>query len=408
MTYIHRDIEDAVTSVSREYSVLILTGPRQTGKTTTLLKLAEDSGREYVSLDDLTNRRLAKSDPAMFLETHRAPLLVDEVQYAPELFSYIKMAVDKAPSPGAYWLTGSQSFRLMGLAHESLAGRAAVLQMSALSQKELYGSGPNEPFAVDLDKLLERAGNRQAADTREIYTRIFNGGMPALASGRFSDREFYYGNYLTTYIDRDVRDLSANIDALRFADFVRSAACRCSQLLNVADIAGDAFVDVRTARNWLGILEKSGVIFYLRPYSGNILKRTVKKPKLYFFDTGLVCYLTKWDGAATLENGAMNGSILENYVVSELMKTYHNSAREPLYYYFRDTNANEIDLVMESNGMVTPMEIKKTAAPGTELVRPFRLLDKGPLPRGTGAILCMYKKLSAVDKNNLIVPIWTI
>ena len=232
--------------------------------------------------------------------------------------------------------------------------------------------------------------------------------MPGLVSGKFTDRDVFYNSYLQTYIERDVSELVARIDKLQFRDFIRSAACRSGQMLNIHDIAADVGVSDDTAKRWLGVLEQSDIIFYLRPYSNNLLKRTVKTPKMYFFDTGLVAYLTRYSSSEILANGAICGAILENYVVSEILKSYHNNAKECLLWYFRDKNCNEIDMVIEDNGMLHPLEIKRSVNPGSELVKAFGVLDKGSVPRGKGAIISMRPELSAINSDNFIVPVWMI
>lgn len=407
VNYIRRDLEEKILAASKEYSCILITGARQVGKSTVLEKLME-TNREKVSLDDMVERKLASTDPALFLQTHSTPILIDEVQYAPELFSYIKMAIDKGAAPGSFWLTGSQPFKLMELAQESLAGRIAIIHMPSLSQHEIYGTGRTEPFAVELDKLKTRVKVNAKADLSEIYNRIWKGSLPGHISGKYTDRDLFYSSYIQTYIERDVKYIADIEDTLLFSDFIRSAACRTGQMLNITDIAQDVGISNDTATRWLKILEKSDIIFFLRPYSNNLLKRTVKTPKMYFFDTGLVSYLTRYSSPEILANGAINGAILENYVVSEIIKTYHNNTKDCLIWYYRDSNSNEIDLVIESDGLLHPIEIKRTANPGTELIRPFKLLDKASVPRGTGAIICMRESLSAVDSDNYIVPIWMI
>ena len=407
MSYISRNLETVVAEVTREYPVVLVTGPRQVGKTTMFQKLMDGTNRNYVSLDDMNERALAKSDPELFLQLHKPPVLIDEVQYAPELFTYIKISVDTDHEPGAFWLTGSQVFKLMHGVQESLAGRVAVLSMTSLSQAEMCGS-PMTPFEVDLEELLQREKMRKNADASEIFERIFKGSMPAIVSGQNSNSQIFYSSYLATYIERDVKELSNAIDSLKFMRFMTAVAARCSQMLNVSDIAQDADINQKQANDWLQILETLGIIFYLHPYSNNLLKRLVKTPKLYFYDTGLVCYLTKWSNSQVLESGAMNGAVLENYVVSEIAKTYLNAGKEPYMYYYRDKDAKEIDIVMEHDGILNPIEIKKTANPGTELTKVFSLLDKASVPRGKGAVVCMKPKVGVIDKENYIVPIWTI
>lgn len=407
MNYITRNLENVVNQVTKEYPVVLVTGPRQVGKTTMLQKLMEGTDRGYVTLDDLNERNIAKTDPELFLQLHKPPILIDEVQYAPELFSYIKMNVDKNHEPGAFWLTGSQVFKLMRGVQESLAGRVAVLSLTSLSQAEISGC-PMEPFTVEPEALSARKEGRAEADTRDIFERIYRGSMPAIVSGTYSNSQIFYSSYLSTYIERDVRELSDAIDSLKFLRFMTAVAARCGQMLNIAEIARDADINQVQAKSWLGILETLGILFYLHPYSNNLLKRLVKTPKLYFYDTGLICYLTKWSNAETLESGAMNGAILENYVVAEIMKTYLNSGREPYLYYYRDKDAKEIDIVLEHDGVLNPIEIKKTSNPGTELTKVFALLDKASTPRSKGAVICMKPGLGAIDRDNLIVPVWMI
>ena len=408
MAYIHRTLEQKIMDISRDYSCLLLIGPRQVGKTTMLEHLMEGSGRQKVTLDDVENRRLAQSDPALFLEMHPAPVLIDEVQYAPQLFSYIKINVDNGAAPGSYWLTGSQAFQLMELAQESLAGRTAIVHMSALSQSELYGDGTTEPLSLKLENLNRRKEHLSSCNSMEMFERIWNGGMPGHRSGRYTDRDVFYSSYIQTYINRDVSDMIPGVDKLLFADFIRAAACRVGQMLNTHDMAQDVGVSDDTAKRWLQVLEKSEVVFYLRPYSNNLLKRTVKTPKMYFFDTGLAAYLTKYSSPEILMNGAINGAILENYTVAEIRKTWLNSAKECLLHYYRDKDTNEIDMVIEADGELHPLEIKKSTNPGTELASAFKVLDKGSVPRGAGAILCLREEISAIDRNTFILPIWMI
>ena len=409
MEYISRHMEERILNLSKSYSAILVTGPRQAGKTTMLRSLAEKEniGREYVTLDDLTARDMAKNDPALFLQLHKPPVLIDEVQYAPELFTYIKIHVDEHHNPGDFWMTGSQIFSLMRGVQESLAGRVALLHMSPMSQREIIGA-PCVPFTTDFDRLIAESKNIAPVETPALFERIWKGCMPGLVSGQYTDRNIYYSSYLSTYVERDVRELSGNIDALKFNRFVTAVAARTSQLLNYKAIADDADIDMPTAKAWVNILETLGIIFLLHPYSNNVLKRTIKTPKVYFYDTGLVCYLTKWSSPEVAESGAMSGALLENFTVSEIMKSYQNAGLESYLYFYRDRDAKEIDVIMEGDGKLCPLEIKKTATPDKRLTRVFGVIDKSPLKLGTGAVLCMAEQFSAFDRDNLIVPIWMI
>ena len=409
MKYIHRHMEQYIAELIKTWPAILLTGPRQSGKTTMLKSLAEKEkiGREYVSLDDLTMREMAKNDPKLFLQLHKPPVLIDEVQYAPELFTYIKIHIDEHHNPGDFLLTGSQIFRLMHGVQESLAGRVAVLHMSPLSQRELISAQPR-PFSTCFEALVEDSKNISPLTTPEIFERIWNGCMPGLAGGAYTDRNIFYSSYLSTYIERDVRELSGTIDALKFSRFITAVAARAAQMVNYQAIADDAEIDKATAKKWLEILETLGIIFLLHPFSNNVLNRTIKSPKLYFYDTGFVCYLTRWSSPEVAESGAMSGALLENFAVSEIMKSYQNVGETPYMHYYRDRDAREIDVILEGDGKLCPLEIKKTTTPDKRITRAFKLIDKSPLELGTSAVLCMTDKLSAFDSKNLIVPIWLI
>ena len=380
MSYIARHMENRILELSKSYSAILLTGPRQSGKTTMLRALSkeENKGREYVSLDDLTTRDMAKNDPALFLQIHKPPVFIDEVQYAPELFTYIKIHIDEHHNPGDFWMTGSQIFRLMRGVQESLAGRVALLHMSPLSQREIIGADCI-PFTTNMNVLMDECKKIAPVDTPTIFERIWRGSMPGIVSGLYADRNMYYSSYLSTYVERDVRDISGTADALKFNRFITAVAARTAQLLNYHALAEDAEIDMVTAKAWVDILETLGIIFLLHPYSNNVLKRTIKTPKVYFYDTGLVCYLTKWSSPEVAESGAMSGALLENFTVSEILK-----------------------------GKLCPLEIKKTATPDKRIIRTFGVIDKSPLQLGTGAVLCMAEQFGAFDRDNLIVPIWAI
>jgi len=412
MAYITRHLEEVVLRLSGSFQVILVTGPRQAGKTTMLRRLVEKEGRNrgYVTLDDLDARALAKSDPKLFLQLNPAPLLIDEAQYAPELFSYIKIAVDDRQSPGDYWMTGSQIFRLMRGVQESLAGRVALLHLSPLSQREIEGAG-NRVFMPDFDMLSQEA--RQYAgqgqlSAAECYERIWKGCMPGVISGQYADTDIYYSSYVSTYIERDVHDIVGAVDALKFKGFITSAAARTGQLLNYQGLAQDSDISQATAKSWINILETLGLVFLLHPYSNNTLKRLIKTPKLYFYDTGLVCHLTKWSNYEVAMAGAMSGALLETYAISEVLKTYQNAGRVGHLYFYRDKDAKEIDLLLERDGLLHPLEVKKAVSPDSRLAQVFKAIDKPPLQRGTGGVLCLAERLTALDKDNLVIPVGMI
>ena len=405
MKYINRTLENYIIKLSKEYSCILLTGPRQVGKSTILTHISDNDKREYITLDDLNERKMAKNDPGMFFKIHSGKLLIDEIQYAPELFSYIKIAIDKGAEPGTFFLTGSQSFKLMSIAQESLAGRIAILNLSSLSQSEISGYN-NSEFIIDIDALKNREFNK--LDLDDIYLRIFNGGMPALASGKYSDRELYYNSYISTFVERDVSDEIRLVDKFLFSDFIRACACRTSQILNIHSIASDVSVSDDTAKRWLHVLEKSNIIYFLHPLSNNLLKRTIKSPKMYFFDTGLISVLTKHSSAKVLQNDSINGAILENYVINEILKSYLYVGKEPLAYYYRDVDGNEIDLCLMYDNKIHPIEIKKTSSPNENMIKSYKVLENSNFNMGNGCILCFADKLSVLDKNNYIIPIYYI
>ena len=405
MAYIKRDMEETFLHMSNKFKVVLVTGPRQVGKTTMLKKLIEGSGRLYVTLDDIVVRTLAKSDPETFINTYRPPVFIDEVQYAPELFTYIKIQVDERQQNGDYWLSGSQIFRLMRGVSESLAGRVGLLELLPLSQNEIFNRKPCSPIRTDFENLRERATGIPEAAPDEIFARVFNGGMPQVISEGYDSRERYYESYVRTYLERDVRDLSGDVNILKFHRFMVAVAARTAQLVNYKSVADDAEIDQATVKNWLNIMETLGIIFFLHPYSNNLLKRTIKSPKLYFYDSGLVAHLAKWSSAETLMNGAQSGALLENYVISEAAKGWHNSGKTPYLYYFRDKDNKEIDLLWEENGTLYPVEIKKTSSPDVRITSIFKLLEKSGKAVGPGGIACLRNDVTPLNRDCCIIPI---
>ena len=367
----------------------------------------ENRGRIYVSLDDLALREMARTDPRMFLQIHNPPVLIDEIQYAPELFNPIKMRIDETQRPGDFWLAGSHVFRLMRNVRESMAGRVALLHMSPLSQREIAGHA-QQPFSQDFETLLQQCRTISPVFVPSMYERLWLGCMPGLVCDKPASHDDFYSAYVATCVERDVRSLSGNIDVLKFLRFFRSAAARVSQPVNFRAMAEDADIPQATARRWLNILETLGIVFLLHPYHNSALKRAIKAPKLYFQDTGLVAYLGKWPSPEVAEVGAASCALLENFAVSEIVKSYQNAGLEPFLHYYRDRDGREIDLIWERDDTLFPIEIKKTTTPDRRIAKGFGVIEKSPLKRGTGAVLCLVDTLSAFDRDNLIVPIWLI
>jgi len=403
--YIHRSLENRIKEINKQFPAIIVTGPRQVGKTT-MLKNIMESSRKYISLDDPVAREMAKSDPALFIERYSPPVLIDEIQYAPQLFPYIKMHIDEQKQSGAFWMTGSQIFHMMKNVTESLAGRAALIQMFGLSQSELTNT-ENMPFTGSHEAMLQRMNSRQPQKLDEVYAKIHRGGMPAVCAGEVQ-WEIFYSSYLNTYLQRDVKDLTQVGDETAFMRFMTACAARTSQMVNYADIAKDLGISAPTAKQWLSILASSGIVVFIQPYFNNVLKRAIKAPRMYFMDTGLCAYLTRWDSARTLEVSAMSGAFFETYAVSEILKSYHNAGKRPPVYYYRDTDGKEIDLLLEQNGTLCPIEIKKSANTGKDAVRHFSMIEKTDMNRGEGSVVCLYRDVMPVSKNDWLIPVWLI
>ncbi|MDR2744385.1 MAG: ATP-binding protein [Desulfovibrio sp.] len=402
--YSARTLEGYIGKAAAHFPVLLLTGARQVGKTT-LLRHLEGGERTYVSLDDPLVLSLAREDPALFMQRFPAPVLVDEIQYAPQLLPYIKMAVDSDRKPGAFWLTGSQQFQLMRNVSESLAGRVAVLQLLGLSRREIMDKGAQQPpFLPDAGDLAERARQAETLPLKELYTLIWRGSFPALVLDANMDRDLFLSSYVQTYLQRDVRDLAQVGDEMIFLRFLRASAARTGQLLNISELARDADVSPVTGKKWLSILEASGLVYLLEPYFTNVTKRMVKTPKLYFLDTGLAAYLTEWSSPETLEAGAMSGPILETWIMGELLKSWlHNGLRPPFYYY-RDKDQKEVDLLIIQDGTVFPLEFKKTATPDKHDIRHFSALEKFGMPIGMGGVICLASQALPLSEKAWSVP----
>lgn len=366
--YIQRTIEKSIDRANKFFPVVLVTGPRQVGKTT-VLQNCETQPRTYVSLDTLENRELAKNDPTLFLQRYPAPVLIDEIQYAPELFPYIKASVDKEKKNGMYWLTGSQQFHLMKNVSESLAGRVGILQLEGLSQDEKNGHPDVPPFLPTEEYIKTKVQNATETDLLKIYELIWKGSYPKLYPADSDYWAVFYESYMQTYIERDIKALSAVGNELDFVKFMRALAARTGEMLNYSELANDVGVSQPTIKSWLSILQASGLVYILRPYYNNVGNRFIKTPKVYFMDTGLACYLTGWKTPEVLESGAMSGNMFETYVVSEIIKSYWHNGKQPDIYYYRDKEKREIDVLLHENGTLYPVEIKKKATRTKEISR---------------------------------------
>ncbi len=424
MTYMKRTAEDTALRISKMFPVLLVTGPRQVGKTTLLQRLAETqqgtgTERKYVTLDDPDVRYLAKHDPALFLQRYDPPVLIDEIQYAPELLPYIKMSVDRSKRKGDFWITGSQVFHLMKNVSESLAGRVGIMNLLGLSDAEIYQE-PGKPFQTDREYLMNRLSERTPKGLNEIYGRIFKGSMPELYADEAVDWETYYRSYVDTYLQRDIRSLAQVADEMQFYNFMTIVAAHTAKPVVYEELANAADISAPTAKKWLSVLASSHIVALVQPYHNNALKRVVKMPLLHFLDTGLAAYLLKWGNPEALEKGAMSGAFFESHVFSEIYKSYLNAGKEPPIFYYRDKDQKEIDLLIYQNGVLSPIEIKKAASPGKTAIKNFNVLEPvahgetfGGLEAlkveiGTGNVICMANDLLPVDEKNWFVPVWLI
>ena len=395
---LERHLAIRAKKISDTRKVLMVTGPRQVGKTSMLKSIAEE-GRNYVSLDDLSLRKLAQDDPKLFMMTYKAPVIIDEVQYAPNLLSYIKLEVDSTDLKGSYWLTGSQKFHLMKGVSESLAGRVGILEMTSLTYAEKYDL---ESKVFDPRSLV----NRFNIEPVRLFEEIFKGGMPEYCINDIDRRDFF-DNYIKTYIERDVRDLTQVGNIVSFEKFLVSMASRNGELLNYSSICQDAGIDEKTARLWVSILVNSDIIYLLQPYMSSELKRVTKTPKIVFMDTGLCAYLCKWDNAVNLMNSSVSGHYLETFIISEIIKNKRNSLDSFDYdiYFYRDRDGKEIDLLIHFNNTLYPFEIKKTANPNKEMIKNFDILNKTNKEIGNGGVICLYPDIIPLTEKDKVILI---
>jgi len=404
IVFIARNMEKAIKELSKMFGAVLVAGARQVGKTTLLQKSIP--GIRYITLDDPIMLRAAVEESGAFFKNAPPPVFVDEIQYAPQLFPHIKIMLDAEKKKGQFYLSGSQQFHLMKNVTESLAGRIGIVNLLGLSLRETSGNDFSEPFLPTDDYFSKRGRASPALSHDEIWDIIHRGSMPELCVNPEFNRQMFYGAYVKTYIQRDVRDLTQIGDELKFMHFLTVAAANTGQLLNLSSLARDVGISAPTAERWLSILIASGLVYLLRPYHNNITKRAVKTPKLYFLDTGLAAYLTKWTSPDVLRNGAMAGAFFETFVISEIIKSYTNAGvLEPPLFFYRDKDMREIDLLIENGGALHPIEIKKHADPKASDIAVFAALDKiQGIKRGAGGVVCMYDGVVALKGEDVVMP----
>lgn len=419
MEYIKRAIEDLVKESANNFKAVLVTGARQTGKSTLLEHLYPEI--KEISFDDPFAEEQAKNNPDMFMMLNEPPIFLDEIQYVPSLFRYIKMSCDKSNDKGLFFLSGSQPFKLMDMVSDSLAGRIAIIEMTPLSLREIMNDECKTPFLPTLEYIQKRNNNVKKPDN--IWKIIHRGGYPELQDTNM-DWNMYFSSYIKTYLERDVRELAAVQDLEAFRRFMVACAARTGQMLNYANIAKEVGKDANTIKNWVSILEASGIIYILEPFSNSALNRIIKTPKMYFRDTGLVAYLTRWLTPETLANGAMSGEIFETFVISEILKSYSNRGLDYRYFvsYYRGKDKirkkkngdivreeAEIDFIIEENGVLYPIEIKLNATVTADMTAAFRVLDDLPeKKRGMGAVVCMCPMPGMLRENVLQIPCWYV
>ena len=404
--YIKRTLEQTFLEANSYYPVLALCGQRQVGKST-MLNTIKEKDRKYVTLDDRNARRLAENDPELFFETYGNKLIIDEFQRVPDLLLEIKKIVDakalnNKDNNGMFWLTGSQQFRMMKSISETLAGRVGIFSFSSFSQSELSNIA-RPAFSAEIAELKQRTPVKELTSVHSVYERIFRGGMPKLNTSKIP-RDRFFMDYVTTYLERDIHDLEQVGKLDEFYNFLVFMAARTGQELKYDEIAKNIDISAPTAKSWVSILERSGIIFILHPYHTNITNRLVKTPKVYFLDTGLAADLCRWPNAETLENGAMSGAFFETFVVSEIVKSYYNTGKDLNLYYYRDIDKKEIDLLIVNADGITPIEIKKAKSP-SDAGKNFSVLKKLNIQIKTGLVLCMADELVPYNKDAWLCPI---
>lgn len=402
--YIPRKALSTVEEMSRSFPCVLITGARQVGKST-MLKQIMPGDMNYVNLDDFRELRQAKNDPIGYLEEKGTPLCIDEVQYAPELLRAIKWMVDKEDRPGMYWLTGSQRFHMMKGVSESLAGRVGILELCTLSQREITRTSNEADFFPTLERMTELMPARRSCDINELYARIWRGGYPALHRDLNRNVDQYFDSYLQTYLERDVQALTQIGDKNAFMVLMQAAAARTGQQLVYADLAKDAGISPKTAKSWVSILEASGIITLLQPYSINTIKRLSKSPKLYFMDTGLCAWLCSWPTPASLQSGAMSGAILETWVFGQLYRALGSRGLRSRLSYYRDSNGAEVDFLLEHSGKIYPMEVKRSSSPTSADLKAVGGIPTGNAEMQPGVVLCTAREMFSIGNGHKAFPI---
>lgn len=392
--WIPRALSPALTAAARQFPIVVLTGPRQVGKTSLLERLFPK--HRYLSLDDASLAEMAETQPQAFLQAHTSPVILDEVQYAPGLFRYLKVAVDRAKNKnGQYLLTGSQSYLLMQGVSESLAGRAAIIPMLGLSMQEWLDFQGIEAAAIHSNNPWEF---------------LFRGGFPALWATPENplDRDRWFQSYISTYLERDLRALLRVGNLRDFERFLRACAARCAQTLNMSEIGRDVGISATTAREWISVLQASNMIFLLEPYYRSLGKRLVKSPKLYFTDTGLANYLMGFRSQENMRTSNQMGALWENHVITQWLRWRDWQVPAASLWYWRDQGGNEVDLLIELDGKLQAIEIKLTERPSVRELRGLRALKKfyGPESLASEQIACTAQQPFTVSEGVMAVPGW--
>ena len=405
--YIKRHIESAVKERAQEKGAIVITGARQVGKTTLVENVVPMI--EQITLDDFDTQNRAMEEPSAFIQLNPPPIFIDEVQYAPNIFPYIKINLDNSKKKGQYYLTGSHRFELMKNVTESLAGRAGILELLGLSLREIRGDNWSVPFLPTLDYLLQRKSSKKELPISSVWEIIHRGSLPELIVNKSYNWRNFYADYVKTYIQRDVRHLTQVANESDFLKFMTICASMTGSLINLASVSRTVGISEPTAKRWLSILQTSGIVYLLRPFSNNQIKRFVKTPKLYFLDTGLAAYLTRWLTPETLAEGAMSGNFFESFVFSELLKSYTNAGIEEDFYFVRDSNGKEIDLIIYQDNTIYPLEIKQHSSPTNKSINSFSLLDSlKDVNIGEGGVICLANDILPLRDNFKIIPLWAV